>query len=373
MTAAAGRLWAARAGTAERAVHTRHLRTLWWLPGTRLGLISWPATRRQRVFAGRWHYWWQANLLDCLLDAQLRAPAAARRDVVVRLVRGIRLRNRNRWTNTYYDDIAWLGLALQRAAATVDVNQAAAVGQIIARLHAGWTSGGGGGIWWRVGDDFKNVPANGPATILLARSDSTDSTDSADDQQRAVELGEWMTAELVDPATGLVWDGLRVDRDGSIRAKEKIVYTYCQGVYLGACVELAALTGEAEWLRRAARTVSATAEHLVNSDGALRCHGGGDGGLFSGILSRYLALAAVELPATEHATRRLAARLVVTSAQAAWRHRSIAVGGPVFGEDWSVPTPAPPEAPRELSVQLSGWMLCEAAATIERQTPSLMQ
>lgn len=365
-----GTLWAARAGAAERAVYTRHVRTLWWLPGTRLGVVSWPAGQRQRLFASRWwHYWWQAHLMDCLLDAQLRAPSVTRRDAIVRLTRGIRLRNRNRWTNVYYDDIAWLGLALQRAAAVAEVNRPAAVRQIIARLHAGRSTGGGGGIWWRVGDDFKNVPANGPAAILLARSES------ADDQRCAVELGEWMTAELVDPATGLVWDGLRVGQDGSVHAKEKTVYTYCQGVYLGACVELAALTGEAGWLRRAARTVSATAEHLVNDDGVLRCHGSGDGGLFSGILSRYLALAAIELPATEQATRRLAAQLVVTSAQAAWQHRSITVGGPMFGEDWSIPTPSPspspPDAPRDLSVQLSGWMLCEAAATLDRHTPSL--
>jgi predicted alpha-1,6-mannanase (GH76 family) len=76
------------------------------------------------------------------------------------------------------------------------------------------------------------------------------------------------------------------------------------------------------------------------------------------------------LPATEQATRRLAARLVLTTAQAAWRHRSVAVSGPVFGDDWSTPTPPPPSAPRDLSVQLSGWMLCEAAALVERRIPA---
>jgi predicted alpha-1,6-mannanase (GH76 family) len=366
MTAAGSALWAARAGTAERAVHSRHLRSLWWLPGTRLGLVAWPATPRQRLFLGSWHYWWQAHLMDCLLDAQLRRPAAARRDLVHRLARGIHLRNSNHWTNVFYDDVAWLGLALQRAAAAADIRRAAAVREITERLLGGCTAAGGGGLWWREGLDFKNVPATGPAAILLARSDDPDA------QQRGVELAEWMTAELVDPASGLVWDGLLVNPDGSIRAKDKSVYSYCQGVYLGACLQVAALTGDAAWLRRAARTVSATAEHLVDDDGVLRGHGGGDGGLFTGILCRYLALAAVELPATERATRRLAARLVVTSARAAWRHRGIAVGGPVFGEDWSTPTPPPPDAPRDLSVQLSGWMLCEAAAFIERHVPSLV-
>ena len=351
-------LWAARAGTAERALHSRHLHALWWLPGTRLGVVAWPARWPQRLYLGSWHYWWQAHLMDCLLDAQLRAPAPGRRDLVGHLANGVHLRNRWRWTNDYYDDVAWLGLALRRAADVADVQRPAALRDITERLHAGWSWHGGGGIWWRVRDDFKNAPANGPAAIFLARSPDPD------DQQRAVDLGEWLTAELVDPETGLVWDGLRVDPDGSIRTREKAIYSYCQGVYLGACLELARVNGDGVWLRRAARTVTAVATHLVDGHGVLRCHGGGDGGLFTGILARYLALAATELPAAEHATRDLAARLVLTSAEAAWRHRGIAVGGPVFGEDWSVPTGRPP---RDLSVQLSGWMLCEAAALIERR------
>ena len=51
---------------------------------------------------------------------------------------------------------------------------------------------------------------------------------------------------------------IRVNADGSVRAVEKAVYSYCQGVYLGACVELAARTGDAVWLRRSARAVSST-------------------------------------------------------------------------------------------------------------------
>jgi predicted alpha-1,6-mannanase (GH76 family) len=355
-------VWAVRAAAAEQAVHTRHLRALWWLPRTRLGVIAWPPSWRQRLFLRPWHYWWQAHLMDCLLDAQLRVPVPARRQAIGHLANGIRLRNSGRWTNDYYDDIAWLGLALQRAASTIGVDRTAAVREITARLHEGWTSHGGGGIWWRVGDDFKNVPANGPAAILLARSD-----DPAD-RRRAVEIGHWITAELVDRDTGVVWDGLRVDPDGSIRAKETAVYSYCQGVYLGACVELARIDGDGEWMRRAARAVATIEARMIDSDGVLRCHGAGDGGLFTGILARYLALAAVELPAAERDTRRTAAQLVLTSAEAAWRNRGVADGGPLFGQNWSSAAGTPPT---DLSVQLSGWMLCEAAALIERRVPTL--
>lgn len=348
-------VWAARAGTAERAVRTRHVRSLWGLPPAKLGTVRWPGGWRQRLFVRPWHYWWQAHLIDCLLDAELRAPRADRRVLLGRLVRGVRLRNLGGWVNDYYDDVAWLGLAVQRAGRAVD--------PIAARLRAGWTTHGGGGIWWRVGDDFKNVPANGPAAILLAR------TGLPADFDRALRIGEWMTDNLVDPERGLLWDGLRVATDGTVRSVDDAVYTYCQGVYLGGCLELATGTGDVEWLYRAARTVEATAAHLADSGGVLRCHGDGDGGLFSGILARYLALAATGLPVAEEATRALATRLVLASAEAAWRNRTIAVGGPLFGCDWSVPCPPVREVSGDLSVQLSGWMLCEAAALIERQEP----
>ncbi len=85
----------------------------------------------------------------------------------------------------------------------------------------------------------------------------------------------------------------------------------------------------------------------------------------AGILARYLTSAAMALPSD---SSRLAARLVLDSAEAAWRNRGVADGGPVFGPQWTVPALPPslgrPE--RDLSVQLSGWMLLEAAAVLSR-------
>ena len=69
--------------SAETAVTRRHLRRLWALPGTQLGVVAWPPARRDRLFAS-WHYWWQAHLLDCLVDAELgtRSQTAVTRFVV---------------------------------------------------------------------------------------------------------------------------------------------------------------------------------------------------------------------------------------------------------------------------------------------------
>jgi predicted alpha-1,6-mannanase (GH76 family) len=71
---------------------------------------------------------------------------------------------------------------------------------------------------------------------------------------------------------------------------------------------------------------------------------------------------------------------VLNSADAAWRTAVVAPGGPLFGPEWTTPAALPTggavgrtagaridesaQPERDLSVQLSGWMLLEAAARI---------
>lgn len=347
------------------------------VPGTLLGNPGWPPSMNNRLF-GRWDYWWQAHVLDCLVDAQLRFPSVGRRRDVERLVRGIFVRNGGSWVNDYYDDIGWLGLALLRAEQHAGLRRPDALRHIATRLRQGWTDHGGGGIWWRRHDDYKNVPANGPAAILLARlPDRPGADEDRTDRQRARSTVDWIEEFLVDPETELVYDGMYVKPNGEIRTVETTIYTYCQGVFLGACLELAtrdSLAGGGTWAKRAVRTIDAVARHLTVPDEqgqVLRGQGGGDGGLFAAILARYLTLAALALPplGVEYAgAARLAANLVYCSAEAAWRNRTIAPGGPLFGPEWTKPALLPgtsrrPE--RDLSVQAGGWMLMEAAACLE--------
>jgi predicted alpha-1,6-mannanase (GH76 family) len=345
--------WRERAGIAERAVVRRHLRRVGGvLPGTRIGRVRWP--RRAPAALVPWHYWWQAHLLDCLIDAQLRAPHRPRAKAIAAVARTVRLRNGGAWLNRYYDDIAWLGLALQRAGTLVGRSGPSALPRITHRLHDGWTEGGGGGIWWRRDDDFKAAPANGPAAILLARDGQS---------AFAAAITDWMAETLVDPDSGLVRDGVRVAPDGSIRAVEPYIYTYNQGVYLGACVELVARDGHQRWADRSLALVDAVRHRLAGPDGVLPGSGGGDGGLFAGITARYLADAALRVPELAVATR----ELVFANAEAVWKGRAEVGGGPVFSAEWRDPAPEPragvPEA--DMSVQLSGWMLLEAAARLQ--------
>lgn len=368
-------LWANRAASAEAAVAQRHLKRLWGLPATQLGVVGWPPTRRDRLF-GTWHYWWQAHLLDCLVDAQRRDPQAERRARITRQIRSHRLRNNLSWTNNYYDDMAWLALALERAARIADVPRPGALSKLAGQFVGAWAPQDGGGIPWRKPGNFFNAPANGPAGIFLARY--------GDHLKRAGQMADWIDSTLIDPDTHLVFDGIK---DGSlVRAQ----YTYCQGVVLGLETELAARTGAEVRARHGARVhrlVAAVAEHMAPA-GVLTGAGGGDGGLFSGITARYLALVATTLPgdsADDAVARDTARRLVLASAKAAWDHRQTVDGLPVFGPFWDrdaqLPTAAGKEGEfiegavsgseipeRDLSVQLSGWMLMEAACNVTAVT-----
>jgi predicted alpha-1,6-mannanase (GH76 family) len=370
-------VWANRAATAETAIAKRYLKRLWALPGTQLGVVAWPSDRKDRLFV-TWHYWWQAHLLDCLVDAQPRDPQPARRTKINRQVRSHRLRNNFSWINSYYDDMAWLALALERAARLVGVERRRALPKLADQLVKAWVPEDGGGIPWRKQDQFFNAPANGPAGIFLARY--------GDRLRRAEQMGDWIDRTLIDPQTHLVFDGIKA---GSlVRAQ----YTYCQGVVLGLETELAARTESAARNRHAARVhrlVAAVDEHMAPS-GVLHGAGGGDGGLFSGITARYLALVATTLPgerAEDVAARDTARKIVLASAKSAWDNRQTAEGLPVFGSFWDRDAELPTEdgdqaqfvagavnssdiAERDLSVQLSGWMLMEAAYGVTAATDS---
>jgi predicted alpha-1,6-mannanase (GH76 family) len=359
--------WRNRAASAEAAIATRHLRTLLAVPGTQLGVVGWPPTGKDLSFA-TWHYWWQAHLLDTLVDAEVRDPSPERVDKIKRQIRGHFTRNNGRWTNSYYDDMAWLALALERAGRLAGVPNPKALFTLSDQLVGSWAPAAGGGIPWRKQDQFFNAPANGPAGIFLARYGNV---------ARAVQMADWIEETLIDPETHLVFDGIK---DGSlVRAQ----YTYCQGVVVGLETELAVRTGDPRHAARLHRLVPAIAEHMA-PDGVLKGAGGGDGGLFAGITARYLALAANELPGDtrqDDATRAAARDIVLASARAAWDNRQDVDGLPLFGPFWSrtatlprsgdasgkrvdgaVTESAAPE--RDLSVQVSGWMLMEAACTV---------
>ena len=367
VSAGMDQLWANRAASAEAAVEQRHLKRLWALPGTQLGVVAWPSERRDRLF-GTWHYWWQAHLLDCLVDAQVRDPQPERRTKINRQVRSHRLRNNGSWINSYYDDMAWLALALERAARLAGVERKRALPKLADQFVKAWVPEDGGGIPWRKQDQFFNAPANGPAGIFLARYGNR--------LRRAQQMADWIDSTLIDPDTHLVFDGIK---GGSmVRAQ----YSYCQGVVLGLETEFAMRTSDT----RARRPGASPRRGRQRTDGAV-------GGVpwrrwwgrrsFPGLTTRYLALVATALPgdsAPDVAARDTARTIVLSSAKSAWDNRQTVDGLPLSGRRGTRSGAAHRQrqggAVRRRRggpfryrrarpfCQLSGWMLMEAAGNV---------
>ena len=376
-------VWASRADEAARSVTRMFGHRLWFLPRTHLAAVQRPSGRLPNP-AKPWHYWWQAHYLDCLVDTGRRELAQKRPfdgdgrpsagKLASRLVTGIRLRNFLTFVNSYYDDMAWLALATQRLQKLAEetrkpghLRNLRALRALKLQFDSASTDHLGGGTFWNTTRDFKNTPATAPVALFYARNGDT---------AKAQELLDWLDARLFDPAKSLYLDGLRVRQDGSEELVSAI-YTYNQGPVLGALLEL----GGSQNLKSAAGLIEAVDRELtrpVQANGldlqVLRGEGTGDGGLFTGILARYLAMAAVD-PRLPASSRTIASRLVTHTAESLWEgRRPIAAGEPlaryggtmVFSLNPEIPAAVtyPPGAAVELSTQLQAWMILEAAAEL---------
>jgi predicted alpha-1,6-mannanase (GH76 family) len=273
------------------------------------------------------------------------------------------VRNAFTFVNNYYDDMAWLALATHRLESLAQETlkpggrrNARMQKTLTRQFDSASTDHLGGGTFWSKKRDFKNTPATAPVALYYARTGQ---------RAKAQRLVDWLTAVLLDESRGLYLDGARQNAAGQIVVEDNI-YTYNQGPVLGALLELG---GEAN-LARAAALVDAVAKQLtIAGRPVIRGEGGGDGGLFTGILVRYLALAARDerLPAGIRATAR---SLVTGTAEAFWAGRTEKDNGAFIFSPQPL-RPADEEYPAgaavELSTQLQAWMTLEAAAAIAQK------
>lgn len=400
-----------RAGLAARTVQEMFGARALRLPGTWLGAPAFPQPGPAAIASGPWHYWWQAHLLDALVDASRREAAAggdpepARRRAH-QLLRGITVRSGGTVIlNDYYDDMAWLMLAVGRLrrldeACRAQEKDVLRAGQLLlGQLRSARTEELGGGMFWNRRRRYKNAATTGPGCLVAVRTQN---------EEAAASLLEWMRTELWDAQRGVFWDGLTMPAQGQDGPQlETGVYTYNSGPVLGAALELAeshAASSDAQraepWAQWAAQIVlGADAEfaRVVDSPtgglpGAraetpvrrrvLRTHGPGDGGLFTGVLTRYLAQAA-DSPVLPDEVRATARRLVLDTADALWDGRREYDPGldvqdhhakpdpgrirAIFSADPALSADATQRvgASLELSAQIQAWTILEAAARME--------
>ncbi len=235
------------------------------------------------------NYWWLAHLIDVRLDAYLRTGDQRSLKAAIATCRNIKERNGGSLFNDYFDDMLWYALAILRLhRATGDAayrDDAAAIWRHV--IEHGWNDHVGPSLAWRKQQlDYKNTPANGPLVILSCRL-----AELADDQpylDYARQAFDWLTETLVDPVTGFVEDGINRQQDGRIDTQWR--FSYNQGLYVGAAVELGRTVDDPDELIKQAIRTAATAIDELAPDGVFPDEGDGDGGLFKGVYYRYLGM-----------------------------------------------------------------------------------
>ena len=317
-SSAASADWNARADQAQAALIEHYLRP-WGLPG--IAVLGSPPTLHDRLSPS---YWWQAQMLDALIDARQRAPDPAAAGRMTRLIAGLWLSTGCTLHRDWYDDMEWLALAMLRS------GRRRAATKLWEEIKTGWNDRHGGGIPWRGERPYhKNTPANGPAAILAAR---------LGDEQWATRIVDWMESVLIDVDSGEVVDGIDRYGDGLMN-REPFSYNY--GTALAA--ELA--VGR----RETAERIAAAGIARCAPEGILRAEGTGDNSLFKSIFARYL------LELDDESGR----AVVLATAESFWANRDAAGR---FGLDPQVV----PDGPVQLSAMVAGVTLVELAARISR-------
>ncbi|WP_194905647.1 glycoside hydrolase family 76 protein [Catenulispora rubra] len=301
------------------------------------------------------NYWWLAHALEARLDAFERTGDPRWRDAAVAVRDNILARNRGSLFNDYFDDMLWFGIALLRLhEATSErryLDEAVKIWHHV--RDEGWNDECGGGIAWRKQQLwYKNTPSNGTFVILGARLHrATWDTEYQDWARRSLD---WLDKTLRG-TDGFIEDGVNRENDGRVDTQWR--FTYNQGLYIGACVELAAVSGDSTLLDRALVTAR-TAFRELSADGVLLDDGtGGDEGLFKGIMYRYAGLLVQADPSATDIRE-----LILGAGQVLWT-RALDGDALLAGTDWRTPPAADAHVP--YSAQLSaiiGTEVCRRVA-----------
>ncbi len=304
------------------------------------------------------NYWWLAHLIDARLDAFERTGDQEWIRKAETAYRNVLERNEGSLFNDYFDDMLWYALAILRLHdATGDTRYLDDAKRIWNHVvDHGWNEVMGPSVAWRKQQlYYKNTPANGPFVILSARL--ADRDDDARHLGYATAAYRWLTDTLVRD-DGFVEDGINREETGEIDLHWR--FTYNQGLYIGAGVALAKVTGDRRYLDDASRTALTALTELAEG-GLFRQEGaGGDEGLFKGIYYRYLGGLLEELdPASADA--RALEQFLRSSTDALWSNARLGQWL-LAGDDWSKPAPDKVD----FSTQLSAIMALELRAGRDR-------
>ncbi|MFI2363999.1 glycoside hydrolase family 76 protein [Promicromonospora sp. NPDC019610] len=197
------------------------------------------------------------------------------------------------FTSRAIDDSGWWGLnwvtAYDLTGDEKYLDMAVTIGEF---MNEFWdTSTCGGGIWWNEERTYKNAVTNGQWVRLTAELHNRLPGDTLW-LDRSQEAWDWYVGSGMINANGLVNDGLRDD----CSSNDDTVWTYNQGLGIGAALELWRATGDPELLDTAKYLAdSALASDVLVKNGVLTewCEAAGrscddNQKQFKGIFQRYL-------------------------------------------------------------------------------------
>jgi predicted alpha-1,6-mannanase (GH76 family) len=235
--------------------------------------------------------------------------------------------------NQYYDDEGWWALAwIDAYDLTRNPAYLSMAGTIFDDMSKGWDDTCSGGIWWSKDRHYKNAIAN--ELFLSVAAHLANRASTAEEKARYRTWAErewgWFLRSSMIREDNQINDGL----DNNCKNNNKTVWTYNQGVILGALTELSRLHDKTDPLQHANQIADAAIKNLTGSDGILHdaCEpncGGGDVPQFKGIFVRNLSALQHRSPHQQYA------EFIQANAASIVAHQD---ADHAIGLDWSTPT-----------------------------------
>ena len=244
--------------------------------------------------------WWTgANVLESSIDYMRETGDMTYSDMIdntfVKNQAGQFLKKE--WNPRYYDDEGWWALAWIKAYdLSHQVKYLEMAKTIFKDLTGSWSEDCGGGIWWNTDRKYKNSITNELFMTTAVRLHQRTPGDAGAGSYLdwATRDWNWFKASGLLRADHQIVDGIKVC--GTPNTFNTQVYTYNQGVILGALADLAQSTGDAALLDTADQIAQTAMQKKATADGIISegCEnsggcGDGDGEIFKGVLARNLA------------------------------------------------------------------------------------